>query len=156
MAHLLNDFFDLFSNIEQPLLVMFFSGLLSSTLLPGNSEIVFSALILPPLSQGHHMAVMWLFLIASLGNSLGSLSTYFLARLAPSPNSAKNTAKIAYAVRLTKKYGVWVLLFSWLPIIGDILCGVAGWLRLPIVPSTLSITFGKAARYGLIVWGLAA
>jgi membrane protein YqaA with SNARE-associated domain len=40
-----------------------------------------------------------------------------------------------------------VLLLSWLPAIGDPLCVLAGWLRLPFWPSVLYMAIGKFLRY---------
>jgi membrane protein YqaA with SNARE-associated domain len=40
-----------------------------------------------------------------------------------------------------------VLLFSWLPVAGDPLCAVAGWLRLPFWRCVLFMAAGKGLRY---------
>jgi membrane protein YqaA with SNARE-associated domain len=45
------------------------------------------------------------------------------------------------------RLGPLALLFSWLPVIGDPLCAVAGWLRLPFWPSVVCMAIGKAVRY---------
>ena len=50
-----------------------------------------------------------------------------------------------------KKYGVWSLLFSWLPIIGDPLTLVAGYLKVPFWIFCVLVFLGKAARYFFIV-----
>jgi len=42
------------------------------------------------------------------------------------------------------------LLLSWLPLIGDVLCLAAGWLRLNFIKSLFFITLGKFARYFII------
>ena len=47
-----------------------------------------------------------------------------------------------------------MLLLSWLPIVGDLLCGLAGWLRLPILQSTICILIGKFARYIVLLVGV--
>jgi membrane protein YqaA with SNARE-associated domain len=36
---------------------------------------------------------------------------------------------------------------SWLPFLGDPLCGVAGWMRLPFWPCVLYMAIGKFGRY---------
>jgi len=41
-------------------------------------------------------------------------------------------------------------LFSWLPVVGDPLCGVAGWMRLPLLPCIIFMTIGKFLRYLLM------
>ncbi len=39
------------------------------------------------------------------------------------------------------------LLLSWLPAVGDPLCAVAGWLRLPFWPCVAYMAIGKFLRY---------
>lgn len=39
------------------------------------------------------------------------------------------------------------LLLSWLPVVGDLFCAIAGWLRLNFVTSSLFIFLGKMVRY---------
>jgi membrane protein YqaA with SNARE-associated domain len=38
-------------------------------------------------------------------------------------------------------------LLSWLPIVGDPLCAVAGWLRMPFWPCLVYMAIGKFLRY---------
>lgn len=157
MTDYLSSFFGLFLSEENQLLLMFFSAFLSATVLPGNSEIVFSTLVSQIFLTGENGSLFWLFLCATLGNSLGSFTTYIMALLVPKPNLAENSRKTtAWAIQFAQKYGVWALLLSWLPVVGDLLCGVAGWLRLPMLPCALCITLGKAVRYGVILWGISA
>ena len=56
-----------------------------------------------------------------------------------------------YALAWIEKYGMWALLLSWLPIIGDLLCLLAGWLKIPILPASLFMFMGKLLRYSVIV-----
>jgi membrane protein YqaA with SNARE-associated domain len=46
-----------------------------------------------------------------------------------------------------QKYGVWSLLFSWLPLGGDILTCVAGVMRVPFLVFLPLVAMGKALRY---------
>jgi membrane protein YqaA with SNARE-associated domain len=39
---------------------------------------------------------------------------------------------------------------SWLPVIGDVLCLAAGWIKLNLLKSICFILLGKLARYSLI------
>ncbi len=73
----------------------------------------------------------------------------YLGRLAKRPEEMV-TGRFRYSVNLLKKYGYWSLLLAWLPIIGDLLCLLAGWLRLPIAQSSLMIFIGKGVRYLLV------
>lgn len=155
MSDYLTSFLGLFLSTENQLLLMFFSGLLSSTVLPGNSEIVFSGIASSLILAGDMSTLFWLWLVATVGNSLGSLTTYIMALLVPPPTiSDKSHKATVWSLNFAQKYGVFSLLLSWLPIVGDLLCGVAGWLRLPMLPGLLFITLGKAARYGMIAGGI--
>lgn len=120
------------------LAALFLSGLLSATLLPGNSEIaLFAALsAFPELATN---AV----LVVTLGNTLGGMSTYLLARLLPERTRFSHLAWL-------HRHGSAALLMAWLPIVGDGLCAAAGWLRLPWFACMLWMALGKALRYVLI------
>lgn len=64
------------------------------------------------------------------------------------PSRAKSRAQV-----WVKRFGAPVLLLSWLPVIGDPLCAVAGWLRLPWLPCLIFMMIGKGARY-LVLGGV--
>jgi membrane protein YqaA with SNARE-associated domain len=53
---------------------------------------------------------------------------------------------------MVKSKGIWTLLFSWLPVIGDGVCFAGGWLKLPILPAIMMILIGKLARYVVVAW----
>jgi membrane protein YqaA with SNARE-associated domain len=53
-----------------------------------------------------------------------------------------------------ERFGARALFFSWLPIVGDPLCAVAGWLRLPFWPSVFWMAVGKFLRYTLMTAAL--
>lgn len=141
---------------ENQLLLMFLSAFFSATILPGNSEIIFSifasqSVILEDNSSFIGSLLFW----ATLGNTLGSMTTYFVAYLIPPLKFASSqNSSIQKALGYSKKYGVWVLLFSWLPIFGDIFCGLAGWLRFNALQSLILIGVAKGCRYGILLWGV--
>lgn len=119
---------------------LFTSSFLAATLLPGGSEaVLFGVLKLHPGQWWTALAV------ATLGNTLGGLSSYWLGRLIPQRQTIKGLAAV-------RRYGAPVLLLSWVPIIGDPLCVAAGWLRLSPWWSALSIALGKFLRYLLIAF----
>lgn len=154
MTEYLTSFFSLFATEDNQLITMFLSGLFSSTILPGNSEILFSTLVSQNiLASGHFYSsfLQMLLLVATLGNSLGSLITYTMGRLFPRPNTEHQSKSTLWALEKSKKYGIFVLLFSWLPIVGDIFCGIAGWLRFNLWQSIFLIAVGKFVRY-LFLW----
>lgn len=127
------------------LLGLFVSCFLAATLLPGGSE----ALLVYLLEQYPAQTIV-LIGVASLGNGLGSLSSYclgYLGRIKFRPEQDQNTAS-----RLVERYGVFALLLSWLPLVGDILCVIAGYMKLPILLSTVLIFIGKTLRYVVVAW----
>lgn len=67
--------------------------------------------------------------------------------LKPTKKSRTNRKLRIYAHRLIKRYGYWALLLSWLPMIGDVICLIAGWKNLNRVKSSAMIAIGKAMRY---------
>ena len=46
-----------------------------------------------------------------------------------------------------ERFGAKACLLSWLPVVGDPLCAVAGWLQLPFWPCVFYMAIGKFARY---------
>ncbi|NAW59081.1 MULTISPECIES: YqaA family protein [unclassified Vibrio] len=128
---------------DSALWVLFFSGFLSATLLPGGSE----AGLIVTLSL-HQYAPGWVILTATLGNTLGGLTNYWLGWWLP--NRTQDQKHGHKALYWLNKYGYWSLLLSWLPVVGDPLCLAAGWLRMRFVPSLILIFVGKALRYGAL------
>lgn len=148
---------------QHSLWLMFSSAFLSSTVLPGNSEIVFVALLgsivsanMPLNMSFFSPDVLQLLLVAVIGNSLGSLTTYWIGRLFPRYQQI-STSRWQWGVQKFQQYGIWLLLLSWLPVIGDLFCVLAGWLRLNSLYAFLLISLGKLVRYSflaLIGWGI--
>ena len=123
---------------------LFASSFLSSTLLPGNSEVVLVAMLLSGVSQP------WLLvLIATMGNSLGGLTNVILGRFFPLREKSRWQEK---AVGWLKRYGAATMLLSWMPVIGDLLCLLAGWMRISWGPVLFFLCLGKALRYVLLAW----
>jgi membrane protein YqaA with SNARE-associated domain len=111
----------------------------------------------------------WLWLIATLGNSLGGYVTFFMGgllarRLRQTETAPKQTIRYrleqmftlpAKRVDQLHSYGAWLLLLSWVPIIGDGFCLAAGYLGWPKKLCLSLIVIGKAARYGVLLLWLA-
>ena len=94
--------------------------------------------------------LIWLVCVATIGNTLGSLLTLYFGRLIPEPKSL-NHKYAEWVIHKLNRYGTIMLLLSWLPLLGDLLCGVAGWLRLPLLKSAFYIFMGKLIRYFLLL-----
>lgn len=114
---------------------LFISSFLAATLLPGGSEFVFAGVLY---ANPH---AYWPALgLATLGNTLGGMSSYLIGRLVPQRKELKGLNWI-------QRYGTPALLAAWIPIIGDPLCVAAGWLRLNPWLSALFMALGKFGRY---------
>ncbi|MFL6613624.1 DedA family protein [Pantoea allii] len=121
---------------------MFGSSFLSATLLPGSSEALLIALLI-----AKKTSVYGLLLAASLGNTLGGLTNILIGRLLPLKRQGRwHDTAMTWLHRL----GPAALLFSWLPVIGDLLCVLAGWLRFAWLPAMLFLAIGKTLRYIVI------
>ncbi|AGH74871.1 DedA family protein [Edwardsiella piscicida] len=123
---------------------MFVSSFTSATLLPGNSEVVLSGLLIAAQAP-----LLWLLTAAIVGNVLGGLTNVIIGRALPQVTPQRG---LAMALGWMQRYGAAALLLSWLPLIGDLLCLLAGWLRMPWGKVALYLTLGKAARYAVLAW----
>jgi membrane protein YqaA with SNARE-associated domain len=124
---------------------LFIAAFLAATILPLSSEVVISGLIVSGLSPTK------LIIVATLGNVLGSLVNYGLGYWA-SLALIKKWLKISeteflQAEQRFQKYGLFSLLFAWVPIIGDPLTVMAGILRIRILWFVMLVTVGKLLRY---------
>lgn len=120
-------------------LSLFGSSFLSATLLPGNSEIVLVALL-----ANSAVSPAVLVLAATLGNVLGGLTNVMIGRLLP---ALKPQRGLSIALGWLTRFGPAALLLSWLPVVGDLLCLLAGWLRMPWGAVILFMFIGKTVRY---------
>lgn len=136
---------DAFFSADTGLGGLFIASFLAATLIPGGSEAVFVA-VLATWPSLEIQAIV----VATLGNTLGGMSSYVIARLLPQDALKKLGDK---PLALARRWGAPVLILAWVPLIGDLLCVAAGWLRLPWLPSLLWMAIGKGLRYGFIALG---
>ena len=124
---------------------VFVIALVSATLLPMGSEpAVFGLVKLNP-------DLFWqAILVATAGNTVGGAITWWMGYGAERAYEVvtKNPA-VAHprALQWLERFGPRACLMSWLPIVGDPLCAVAGWLRLAFWPCVLYMAIGKFVRY---------
>ena len=133
---------------DYSLVGLFFSAFLSSTILPGSSEVVLFALA----AQGD--VSHWnLLAVATAGNTLGGMSSWVLGWVIALRYPLTELSKTAHrrAVERVQQWGSPILLLSWVPVIGDPLCVAAGWLRMSWMGALLFIGVGKALRYGVLL-----
>ena len=142
---------------EVGLSAVFVIAFVSATLLPLGSEPAVLGLV--KLQPDQFWPVV---LVATAGNTLGGALTWWMgyaAHLAtdrvqharhpdaPMPTPAHYSAVDHRAMAWLQRHGAPACLLSWLPIVGDPLCAVAGWLRLPFWPCVAYMAIGKFARY---------
>ena len=128
---------------------LFASAFISSTIAPGGSEAVLAYMVAKNL-----YSLYALLLVATVGNTLGALTTWGLGMMAAKkfPLASLLSPKKQQALAIIERRGIWVLFFSWLPVIGDVLCFAGGWLKLPFIAACFIILLGKFTRYAMIVW----
>lgn len=132
-------------NLFQELLILFASSFVSATLFPGGSELLLIYYL------KNNPGDLWLYFSSvTLGNSLGALLSYFMGYYLHWGRE-KAAGKHQKSWLFCQRYGAAALLFSWLPVVGDLLPLVGGWLKLAMLPSMLLIVIGKALRYWAIV-----
>lgn len=139
---------------------LFLYSALAATLLPGGSEILFVGLLA---AEPEH--AVWLWMMATAGNTLGAVVTFVMGgllarwRIKGAPTRASKWPWLrafslsTKAVNQLHRHGPWLLLLSWLPVIGDGFCLAAGYLGWPKVRSLGVILLGKGVRYG-VLWYL--
>lgn len=131
--------------------LLFFGALLAATIVPFSSEVMLVAAL-----EAGEVSTGWLIAAAASGNVLGALINWGLGRYLLHWTDHKwfpfTRAQIDKASERFNRYGVWTLLFSFLPIVGDPLTFAAGMLRVGIWPFLILVSIGKTARYVLVVW----
>lgn len=130
-------------------LSLFFTAFIAATFFPLSSE----ALLLMLLQQGHAPWLLWL--LATSGNSLGSCVNWWLGRQCLHWQQRRwfpvSPTQLAKAQLHFQRYGIYSLLFAWLPLVGDPLTLFAGVMRVNFWRFLLLVTIGKALRYGLVI-----
>lgn len=130
---------------ESGLIGLFAASFIASTLVPLSSEaVLFGYLRVFP---DHAAAALG---FATLGNTLGGMTTYLLGRLVPERTQARLDPR---ALRWLRRHGAPVTFFAWLPIVGDGLALGAGWLRIAWLDALVFMAIGRFARYLAIAEG---
>ncbi len=127
---------------------LFITCLLAATVLPIASEIFLTGM----LALGFNPILC--LIVAGTGNTIGGWINYVIGYL----GNPKWLTKIGVSIERinswqikVKKYGVWLALLSWLPLIGDVIGVALGFFRVNISISFLFIAIGKFMRYGIII-----
>ncbi len=134
---------------------LFLAAFVAATILPAQSEALLAGLLL----GGRHQVAL-LLLVATAGNVLGAMVNYGLGlgierfrhrRWFPIGPAAYERAAGWY-----RRFGVWTLLLSWAPIVGDGFTVVAGAARTPFWLFTLLVLLAKGGRYLVLAWAVLA
>jgi membrane protein YqaA with SNARE-associated domain len=137
--------------INQPgYLSLFTLSFLASTLIPLGSEWL---LILMLINGYPAVATV---MTATAGNCLGAFTTYLVGiyggRWLIERVMRVSAEQQARAHEYYRRYGVFSLFFSWLPVIGDPLCLVGGMMRINFWLFTALVASGKLLRYAVTAW----
>jgi len=118
---------------------LFLISLLSATLLPMGSEpALFAVIKVNP-------ALFWpALMMATLGNTVGGAISYGMGVGAIHVLAKERESRW---FGWLQRFGPKTLLLAWLPVIGDPLCTLAGWLKMPFWPSLIYMAIGKFLRY---------
>lgn len=132
-------------------LLIFASAFLSATLLPGSSEVVVVTQIMSHPENG-----LWIWLVASLGNTLGSVVNWllglYLLHFQHRSWFPVNQKQMERAQHWFQKYGVWSLLMAWVPVIGDALPLAAGVMKVRFWVLGILVFLGKGTRYLILIY----
>ncbi|MBV8604356.1 MAG: DedA family protein [Pelomonas sp.] len=136
---------------------VFVIALLGATLLPLASEpAVFLFVKASP-------ELFWIaVVVATIGNTIGGGLSWWIGYGAEAAweRSTHHKPAEAHALAWLRRFGPRACLLGWLPLVGDPLCAVAGWLRLPFWPCLVYMGIGKFIRYTvmtqLLLWGWAS
>ena len=128
---------------------MFISAFLAGTILPFSSEAVLLACV------GLGLDPVWSTISTTAGNALGGITCYWIGHLGKIEWIEKylsvDKKQMDRAERFIRGRGSWMALFSFLPVIGDAILIVLGWMRANVWIVALSMTIGKLARYAILV-----
>ena len=126
---------------------VFLVALISATLLPMGSEPVLFAYV------SVNPSMLWpAIVIATVGNTIGGMVNWCLGFGARNAFEAYKGATGGRMQRWLTSLGPKMLLLSWLPGIGDPLCALAGWLRMPWKACLIYMAIGKFLRYLSMTW----
>lgn len=130
------------------LLGLFIGNLLAATIVPFSSD----AMYVTSLFVMNNVVLC--FVVATIGNWLGSVITYYCGCVAQwnwvSRWFKVDKETIEKQKNKIDRYGVWLALLAWLPFVGDLFVLALGFYRTPKIPTFILLFIGKASRFS--VW----
>lgn len=129
---------------------LFLGAFLAATIVPFSSDALYLAVLIATKDP------LGCFLYGTIGNWLGGITTYWVGWLGrwewlerwfkvKHETLAKQKIKI-------DKYGVWMALLSWVPVIGDIIVIALGFYKTRPLWTIILLLVGKAGRF--LLWNL--
>ena len=132
-------------------LSLFTISFLAATILPFSSELTLAGLI-----ATSNYDNLLLLIVVSFGNVLGSVVNWILGFYSRNLTIKRwfpfKDKQIKSSSKWFSKFGKWLLLFAWLPIIGDPLTLVAGLFRVKFLEFLILVMIGKISRYLVIFY----
>lgn len=129
---------------------LFLGNFLAATVVPFSSDAIFVG----ALAVTEHPVEC--LIVASLGNWLGGVVTYWVGRLCKWEWVEKyfkvKRETLEKQRKYVDKFGVWLALISWVPVIGDVFCIALGFYKARPVWTMLFLLIGKTGRF--VVWAL--
>lgn len=153
LQHMIHLMLDTLALPQVGLGAVFVVALVSATLLPLGSE---PAVFLLVKSQPE---LFWpAVLVATAGNTIGGAISWWMGYGAERAyeKATHHSPRELRVLHWLRRFGARTCLLSWLPLVGDPLCALAGWLRLPFWPCVAYMAIGKFGRYvvmtAFLVW----
>ena len=130
---------------------LFIGTFISATIFPTPSE----AFVIGAFELEYNVVIV--LIVATIGNLLGGLTNYYIGYTATNSDRLKkrfklNQEKIDKWEKKLDKYGYWLGLISWLPVIGDPMVGVLGFFKVKFWPLTITMFIGKCGRYLILTF----
>ena len=129
---------------------LFIGTFLAATILPFSSDAIYIAVLAATGDPAGCLAV------GTLGNWLGSVLTYFIGRSGRWEWIEKwfkvKPGTLARQKAAIDRYGVWLALICWIPVVGDVAALALGFYRARPFWTIVLMLVGKFARF--LVWNL--
>jgi membrane protein YqaA with SNARE-associated domain len=136
--------------LEYGYLGLFVGAFLAATIIPFSSDVMLVGLL--AVGGNPYLAVA----VATLGNWLGGISSYWLGRLGKWEWLEKvfkvKRETVEKQRQRVSRYGSLLAFFTWLPLVGDIMAIALGFYRLDARKVALFMLIGKCARF--VMWAL--
>ena len=129
---------------------LFIGTFLAATILPFSSDALYIAILA---ATGNPVGCL---IVGTLGNWLGSVVTYWIGWLGKWEWLEKwfkvKRETLEKQKRYVDRYGVWLSLIAWVPIIGDVLVLALGFYKTPAGWTSILLLVGKSLRF--LAWTL--